>query len=279
MIAAGITSKEFDFLIYISRFQDESGRVGGVYYKEVCKEMNMSYQGFYDTKKSLVEKGLIFSSKNSDIDHDITIVGNSYYGIDNYEEIPYVNTNHNIFKEKEFLKLKAGAKLLAMEVMNLSRMGGGKMVIGTKKFYKKYCKLFRVTKRMMRKYLMQLKPFFSIGIKEGKYYITPKKQIYREPTEKTEIERYREHEVKVICRRKGMDVSDEKEIKETAGFIRQYQNKAAKSGYDIWQVIKIAIDMSLEKLNEKYKTYKIRKIKHRVIHIMIKNIFKEGIPA
>lgn len=279
MIEAGVTSKEFDFLIYISRFQDESGRVSGVYYKEVCEKMNMSYQGFYDTKKSLVEKGLIYSNKNSEIDHDITIVGNSYYGVTDLKKVPYVSTYHNIFMEKEFFKLKVGAKLLAMRALNLSRMGRGTMVIGIDKFYKEYPKAFGVTKRVMRNYLMQLKPFFTIILRNGKYHIIPiSEKVYAEKVKnKNEIDKYRENEVKVICRRKGMDVSDEKEIEETAKFVRQYQNKAVKAGHNVWQVIKIAIDMSLEKLNERYETYKVREIKHRVIHIMIKKILKKGI--
>ena len=59
MIEAGVTSREFDFLIYISRFQDESGKVEGVHYRDVCTEMGISHQGFYDIKRSLEDKKLI----------------------------------------------------------------------------------------------------------------------------------------------------------------------------------------------------------------------------
>ena len=48
MIAAHLTSNEIDFLLYISRFQNELGQVIGVHYKDVCEKMGMSYQGFYD---------------------------------------------------------------------------------------------------------------------------------------------------------------------------------------------------------------------------------------
>ena len=63
MIEKKLTSKEIDFLLYISRFQDNNGRVDGVYYKEICQRMHMSNQGFYDVKRSLTEKGLIFIRK------------------------------------------------------------------------------------------------------------------------------------------------------------------------------------------------------------------------
>lgn len=133
MIEAGVTSREFDFLIYISRFQDESGKVEGVHYRDVCTEMGISHQGFYDIKRSLEEKKLIFSGKSSRIDHDITIIGNSFEDTDGCWD-SYINTNHNIFQCREFYDLKAGTKLLAMEMMKISFAGQGKAVIGKDKF-------------------------------------------------------------------------------------------------------------------------------------------------
>lgn len=77
MIAAKITNKEIDFLIYISRFQDDNGKVYGIHYKELCETMHMSYQEFYNVKLSLEEKGFIKCEKSHRIDHDITILDNS----------------------------------------------------------------------------------------------------------------------------------------------------------------------------------------------------------
>lgn len=71
MIAAKITNKEIDFLIYISRFQDDNGKVYGIHYKELCETMHMSYQEFYNVKLSLEEKGFIKCEKSHRIDHDI----------------------------------------------------------------------------------------------------------------------------------------------------------------------------------------------------------------
>lgn len=268
MIAAGVTSKEFDFLIYVSRFQGEDGKVDGIYYKEVCENMNISHQGFYDIKNSLEKKGIIKSEKNSRIDHDITILGNSFENTENFQE-SYINTNHNIFQEEDFFQLKAGTKLLAMEMMKLSYAGKGKAVIGKEKFYEKYCRLFRVKKRVMRIYLMQLKKFFSVGLKDGKYYITPLVKVYRKPGTKTETERYAEHRIKTIGRRNRMDISDKKAVRDTAILAGQYRNAALQAGMDIWNVIREAISRSLDKLNESYHTYKIRMFKPKLIHKLI----------
>lgn len=53
MIAEKLQSKEVDFLLYVSRFQDEEGKVCGIYYKDVCAQMRMSHQEFYNVKPEL----------------------------------------------------------------------------------------------------------------------------------------------------------------------------------------------------------------------------------
>ena len=63
MIAAGLTSKEIDFLIYVSFFQNSTGKSYGIHYRELCKTMHMSYQEFYNAKVSLEEKGFIRCEK------------------------------------------------------------------------------------------------------------------------------------------------------------------------------------------------------------------------
>ena len=270
MIEAGVTSREFDFLIYISRFQDESGKVEGVHYRDVCTEMGISHQGFYDIKRSLEDKKLIFSGKSSRIDHDITIIGNSFEDTDGFWE-SYINTNHNIFQCREFFALKAGTKMLAMEMMKISFAGQGKAVIGKDKFYEKYCSMFHVSRRVMRGYLMQLKEFFSVGLKEDKYYITPLEKVYRQSGTKTENERYAEHRIKSICRRHRMDITDQEAVSDTATLAAQYKGDAYRVGKDIWDALCEAIEKSLEMLNEAYRTYKIRTIKPKLIHKILRS--------
>lgn len=45
MIKQKLTSAEINFLLYLSHFQDDTGLVRGVYYKEICESLNLSYQG------------------------------------------------------------------------------------------------------------------------------------------------------------------------------------------------------------------------------------------
>ena len=44
MIAQKCTANEIDFLLYVSAYQDITGRVTGVHYKDVCDATHMSIQ-------------------------------------------------------------------------------------------------------------------------------------------------------------------------------------------------------------------------------------------
>lgn len=265
MIKAKLTSKELDFMIYISRFQDDFGRVAGIHYKDVCKNMNISYQGFYDVKKSLIKKNFITSTKSNRIDHDITILNNEFPTKESIQE-GYINTNHHIFYEPEFFKLKAGAKLLAMEIMKISYAGTGQCKIGTKKFYEKYTKLFKVSNRVMRKYLMSLKPFFSIGIVEGIYYMRPLKKVYRQAGQASENDNYATHNIEVICRRNKIADMDKKKMDDIRIIIRQHKEEAKQSNRSIIELLKTAIEKSLTLLNINHPKKKIRALKPKLIH-------------
>ncbi|MGN0141516.1 MAG: hypothetical protein ACI4AD_04760 [Roseburia sp.] len=270
MIAEQLTNKEIDFMLYLSRYQDESGKVCGVHYKALCEDMNMSYQEFYNVKESLQEKGFIRCVKANRIDHDITIINNEEQSC---IREGYINTNHNIFREKEFYQLKAGAKLLAMFLMKVTRLGKGHFEIGVRKFYDEedgYQKKFGVTVRVLRSYLMQLKMFFSIGIKAGKYYVTPKKVLYRKDGEKSESRRLAEYNTEVILRRARIKTASQTERKDTADLFKQYGKRMAQVKADALSTVAWAIDQSLAILNAGKTKKEIRKLSPKLIHKILK---------
>lgn len=272
LISVKATSKEIDFIIHISHFQNDDGCIEGVHYKEVCSETKMSYQGFYDVKQSLIDKGIISSEKGNRIDHDITIRNNSFKSEEDHKR-GYVSTGHRIFRSAKFHELKAGAKLLAMKLMMMTRAGKNQYRIGTEKFYKDYTELFRVTKRVLRTYLMQLKAFFSIGIREGNYYIRPKKDIYKERGDKTDKELYVEHQVDASCRRNRIKVLSKKDRQDVCYLAsHQYWTEAKAWGLDIVGLLKGAIETSILQLNEGKKRSRppIRELKPKLIHKILK---------
>lgn len=273
MIEEKLTSKEIDFLIYVSRYQDDSGKVSGIHYKELCETMHMSFQGFYDVKQSLQEKGFIDVEKSNRIDHDITILQNGYADMNDIVE-GYVNTNHHIFYDEEFFRLKAGSKLLAMELLRMSYAGTGgekgQFRIGTKRFYEKYTKMFSVTKRVMRTYLMELKRFFSIGIVEGMYYMRPKISVYKQPGQASENENYAAHNVSMICRRNKIKDPHKKDLKDVMDLVRQYKKEAERVKRNIFDLLRQAIEKSLQILNDGSEVIKNRILKPKLIHSILK---------
>lgn len=250
MIAAKCTSKEVDFVLYVSRFQDDYGKVSGIHYKEVCDSMGMSHQGFYDVKASLQEKNIIRCEKSDRIDHDITIIGNEFLTEDDIKS-GYVNTNHNMFYQDAFFGMKAGAKLLAMELLALCYSGSGQHRIGVDKLYEKYATKLSVTRRVIRIYLAQLKEYFSISIVDGLYYIRPKKNVYRQPGHISEADNFASHNVAVICRRNRIKDADKQDVSDVMTLIRQYRTCAEEKGKNIIALITVAVERSIEVLKEK----------------------------
>ncbi len=271
MIKAHLTSKEVDFMLFISRYQDMNGRVGGVHYKHMCSEMGMSYQEFYNAKKTLQEKGFIRCEKNNWMDNDITILGNT---LNECQKEGYINTNHNIFYEKSFYKLKAGAKLLAMFLMKVTRAGEGHFEIYVKNFYdteKKngYPEKFGVSVRVLHSYLMSLKEFFSIWVKDRKYFISPKKVLYRKTGETSEAERYRDYHIDVIARRLHLKEISKPARNEIQKYFMQYGKRITDAGRQISDTIEKAIAESIHFLKEQKKEISVN-LNLKLIHSLLK---------
>lgn len=249
MIAEHLPSKEIDFLLYVSRFQDDSGQVPGVHYRAASKTMGMSFQSFYDVKNALVKKKFIKSEKNDRIDHDIMICGN-YFQDETDLQAGYINTNQQMFLDPDFYKMKAGSKLLAMFLLKCSRAGNGTFIIGTEKFYRDYTNLFHVSVRVLRHYLKEVRKFFSIGIKDKKYYMSPLKKAYAKSGQ-TEIMNQTRHHVEVVCRRNRIRPQKE-ELQDVCGLIRQYASIAAMTKIRPGSLVGIlvkAVEKSIEVIN------------------------------
>lgn len=272
LTAEKAVNKEIDFMIYISSFQDSRGKICGVHYRTLCEKMGMSFQTFYNVKQSLEERGYIRCRKSGCGDYDITILGNS-----EQECIGkgYVNTNHNMFRQKEFRQLRAGEKLLAMYLMQITRLGKGHFEIKTENFYEKYRKKFGVSRRVLRSYLMRLKTFFSIGIKDRKYYITPKKNLYRRDGEVSENRRFKEFHVDVILRRLRIRNTAERDREELMTLFDQYRERLAAVGKQAMESIEWAVRESIEKLNGDRRRIEIRELKPSLVHkILIPRVEK-----
>ena len=271
MIAAKLTSKEFDFVIYLSRFQNQKGCVDGVHYKELCQEMKMSYQAFYDVKQSLEEKGIISSQATEQGDHQIVILENEFVREEDVKA-GYINTKHPIFFQKEFFGLKAGAKLLGTWLFKVCSTQKGCFRVGLEKFYgKEYVEKFGVTKRVLYGYLMSLKNagLFAVTLKNGNYHIVLKQNVMKKSEIQTEAERMRVHQTEAVLRRNRIKEAGTGK-KELYDLFKQYEAIAERMGKNLFEVMNEAVRMSLQMKNEREKWLKDKSISIKLIHMELK---------
>lgn len=269
MIEKKCTNAEVDFILYISRFQNNQGIIKGVYYKEIAKELEISYQKFYDLKESLIAKDIIRVTKESYSDWNIKILDNDFTYPESYKE-GYINTNHDIFYKREFFNMKAGEKLLAMQFMKISFSGRGSYNIGVNNFYEKYTKLFDVTKRVIQNYMTALKAFFSIGVKERQYWITPLSKVYRSngaTYNRAEVDTYNKHIGQVICRREKIEYTKQT-LQDTVDLLKQYSKTLLDRAEEVLcNAVKKSIAKANESIRNKYKWKRV--LQPKLVHKML----------
>jgi len=250
-----LTNKEIDFLMFIARYQDDYGHIIGIFYLDVCTAMGMSKQTFYNTLRSLADKGIItYSHSDQTHDFDITILNNDFSYPESFKE-GYVDVARKIFHTSQFMQLKAKEKILLLLFLKITHENSSSYQIGTKKFYDKYMDLMGVTKRVLRGYLHSLKQFFSIGIKNGKYFITFLASVFKPRLEQREQrEQHHGHVVEVSCRRSKMKVADQdtEQINATAKLIVQYRNEAKETGENIFDLLDQSIQKSVRGIKDGY---------------------------
>lgn len=246
-IRAGLSSSEVDMLLYIARYQNEAGIARGIYYKDVCENIQISYQAFYDCKKSLVEKGIIYAEKNNYFDWDITILNNSFLGKENFGR-GYVSVASKMVRSATFRKLRANAKLMALYLQRewqISRKQTGKTAYQMLKetFLLKFRGLFGVADRMLRSYLTELQPFLSVYLQEGRKFFLTFKENEVKNREINGNDESREQQIKVACRRNKVKDISIKLQKDLMRLMSQYNPKITKHPeFDLSRVMGLCLE-------------------------------------
>ncbi len=267
MLQANLTKAEVDFILEISHYQDESGTIYGVYYKDICKAISISHETFYVTMRTLAAKGLIEIEKDYFGDWNVIIVDNDFTYPEALRE-GYINTGHDIFYNKGFRKLKAKEKLLAMQFLKIGG-AGKKYHIGVEAFYDKYSKLLKVTKRSLQVYLGRLKAFFSIGIKDKMYWITPLKAVFKDFAP-TDMQTFATHLSGVACRR-NRAVFTPQNKKDISDLVKQYAERLKSDTAHIFlNAVKASIETANEAVANKSKWN--RQLNPKFVHKLIRYI-------
>lgn len=270
LMGAGLSRAEMDFLLYISRYQDNGGNVEGVYYKDVCDALHISYQTFYDVLHNLRKKEIIRFEKKFYGDWNVTILDNSFQK----EFSGYISTGDDLFINKSFLKCKPEEKLLAMEFLKIAKNpnNGGKYRIKKETFQEKYCKIFRVTRRVLAHYLNHLKKFFSIGLKDGVYFIRPLRELAEKRQGKKDKELLKEHISHAVFRRQKASYTEES-YRDAANLLLQYADSLKDNLIQAFQeAVSESICLRNAGIKNKYKWN--RELNPKFIH----KILKEKLP-
>ena len=156
MISNKLTSKEIDFILHIAMYQDDTGRIISVYYKDICASIGVSNQGFYNILNSLRDKEMISYEKKYRADIQVTLLGNDFSNR-NFEQ-GYLKVAGSDFGAKKFQELKAGAKLL---YLYMQRFTNGKHML-VQNFYEEFSKIFSIGKKCLQTWLTDLKKKFLL---------------------------------------------------------------------------------------------------------------------
>lgn len=265
---ADLSSKEFDFLMYLALRQDNKGTVYGVYYKDACEKLSISAPEFYKVLRSLKRKGFVDYEKNNRIDWDITLVNNRFDYDGAFKE-GYVKIS-KLFEDKKFQELKAGAKILALDFIRLSAASGCSVKLKVATLRDKYTKLLRVQARVLKIYVHQIRKFFAIYNKDGLVFITPYKKDYK--NRRSENENCHGNLIDVICRRNRIEDNDTKHKKSVQELLNQYKAEAIECGERIERVLQYCVARSLEyiNVNNKKKREWQRILRPKLIHKLLR---------
>lgn len=231
-----LTNREMDFFLYLARCQDRAGLVIGVHNQEVCRATGMCKQSFYTSMRGLEAKNIISCTKK-DNDYDVLILGNDFPEKDTWKE-GYISLQRKVFHQKQFKGLKSNEKYMLMELLKRSNESSKSSYhIYTYNFYAKFKDLLGVTKRVIRAYLHAMKKFFSIGIKNGQYYITYRRSVFHQKIDRHVDDQDYEYFVKAQCRRNRIRYTADS-LKDTADLFKTYRPLYA------------GIDLTLRELRE-----------------------------
>ena len=264
---AGLSRKELDFLLYIVRFQDETGKVEGVYYKDVCWHTGMCKQTFYNILSSLSQKGIIrferiCSEENQD--YNILILDNDFSYLESYRE-GYVSLNRKLFRRLAWRQLKAREKYMLLDLMRYTCTGQKRFTVTRKDFFERYTDSFQSSCQVIRTYLPHLKKLFSFRFSRGIYTIEYRQELdHFQENKKTGAEQRREYNACVLFRRSGEKAATQWQIKEVADLIAQYTNKARIAGKNLSKLLLAALMKARQETGKEFFDIKL-------IHRLLRN--------
>lgn len=222
MIEAESTADEWDFILHISRIQDEFGQAN-IYYKDVVNSIGISISHFYEVKDSLIQKGIIEELNiNSGIYWTLRIRDNMFIYEEDFKA--YVNTNRDFLHENDFLEAKRNIKILVMKLLIQARKNDKEEYYNQSISTTKLMEWLSISsERSLHEYIEYIKKWFKVKSlkKDNKYLI--KLDLDCDYAQKSEKEHYLINKITYFCRiYKVKNISD-KAVKDFIQLYNQYK--------------------------------------------------------
>lgn len=267
-----IAGAEISVLFYIARFQDNTGKIEGIYYKDIMEHTGYSRSQVYLALKNLEKLGYIKRSKSDYSDMDLIICDNDFS--DKRFHRGYVKVNKKIFTSGKFFGFSGYFQIIFLEFLINSSSGHYK--VKAEHFFQLYQERFGITKQTLRNYITKLRAFFHIYLKNGIYFIKQYKgkvsgteAEQRADIEHTERKQLHRLQVKKALRRNKVEQVTHKLQEDLMTLLRQYSEADNKVPFDLNAIIRRTLEMMN---NEKRILDRVINIK--LVHKLIRQTVK-----
>lgn len=275
----GLTECEWKLFEYLVRRQDEKGFIYGVHNKSVCQQMKMSKQSFYNSLRGLAKKNIItyvpgttirYTVKKStpnniddntvdewdglqpiSIDFNVTIINNDFSYEGAYSE-GYISIQRKMYKSNEFKKLKPNEKFLVFWLSHITNENTQSYKRKIKEFYAQYSQMLNVSKRAIHSYIENIKDFFNISLKRGILYIKYNSKMFKKDSNQNTKTNSNYNFVEALARQMRIKKASQKQIRDTAALMKQYEKSAETYGSNIKGLIIMALS-ACARLEKKQK--------------------------
>ena len=219
-----ISSKEIDVLLWISLRQNQFGLVSNVKYYDICNDINISNQEFYNSIYNLVAyKYITVISRSRKYGWDIKILNNIFLDEDDDKQ-RYLTINRKFLYEESFLRLRSNEKKLILKII-IEKNPSKKFFLNFETI-KKWISIDN--SQLIKSYIRSLKKFFNLHISKNNktksvtIIINETPLINLDFSDKSQIKYHYLYKVYSICRNMKIKNRSEKNLLDVVILIQQY---------------------------------------------------------
>ena len=262
-----LTNAELNVLLYMARYQDDKGRIRGIYFKEVCANLSICNQTFYNVLEALRKKNVITCKKASYWDYDVTILENDF-SCKEALKAGYISLAHSCFDTSNLQRMGRVEKVLLLHLMKMTYSVKGAYHIKKEHFYEKYANIAGVSQKAVKYAIHKVRRYFDISLRAKEYIISPKSSIRKKSNrDKSEAQQLREHLLETILRRHKIKSAAEDKRQDMLTLFRQYEERIHRIGKDVYTIISNAVAASMLQL-DRIRT-NVRQLEPALIHTYI----------